>query len=229
MSQYNFSPIDPSTKSGTSLASDLDLKMAALDSCHKGPSRPSYVTDGMIWVNDSDPLSWKVNVANGANDVLIGTVDTANDTFSASGAPVTYMATGTTINNSITPVVAAGLESSLSGATNYAIEVHIELGQYASGANIRIGLYTGSGSKGSGTWSIVGDTTYQTVLQKSFTSSINYPTLITDVQDPLVIKGSFNILTGPTVTAGVYFRQDVAVVGDTSINAGSWMRVTKIS
>ena len=229
MSQYNFSPIDPSTKSGTALASDLDLKMAALDSCHKGSSRPSYVTDGMIWVDDSDPLSWKVNVANGANDVLIGTVDTDNDTFSASGGPVTYLATGTTVNNSTTPVIASGLEVSLSGSTNYAIKVHIELAQYASGANIKIGLYTGGGSTGSGTWSIAGDTTYQIALQGSFTSSISYPVLKTDIQDPLVIEGSFNILTSPNVNAGVYFAQDVAVVGNTSVNAGSWMQVTKIS
>ena len=51
MSQYDFGTIDPNTKSGTALASDLNSWRNALHTTHGGSTAPSYITAGMLWLD----------------------------------------------------------------------------------------------------------------------------------------------------------------------------------
>ena len=70
MSQFDFGNIDPNSKSGTQLASDLNSWRDALHSGHIGASRPSYAQAGMFWIdNSADPL-WVLNLYDGANDIV---------------------------------------------------------------------------------------------------------------------------------------------------------------
>ena len=48
MSQSDFGTIDPDTKNGTDLATDLNSWRDALHSMHRGASRPSYAAAGMV-------------------------------------------------------------------------------------------------------------------------------------------------------------------------------------
>ena len=81
MSQYDFSIINPATKSGTDLATDLNNFRDALNSCHKGNSRPSYAISGMTWINDTT-TPWVFNIYDGTDDIPIGTINIATNLFS---------------------------------------------------------------------------------------------------------------------------------------------------
>ena len=81
MSQFNLDdPINPATKSGTALASDLSSWRDALHSCHSGTSRPSYAEAGTIWINTAG-TPWVVYMYDGNNDITIGTVNATTDKF----------------------------------------------------------------------------------------------------------------------------------------------------
>ena len=53
MSQSDFGTIDPNTKSGPTLATDLNTWRDALHSSHKGGSAPSYAAAGTVWLDDT--------------------------------------------------------------------------------------------------------------------------------------------------------------------------------
>jgi hypothetical protein len=80
MSQYDFGTIDPSTKSGTALASDLNSWRTALHSLHSGTSRPSYAAAGQIWL-DTTSSPWTIKIFDGSDDIAIGTVDATANSF----------------------------------------------------------------------------------------------------------------------------------------------------
>lgn len=88
MSQYDFGTIDPSTKSGTALASDLNSWRTALHSAHKGASRPAYAAAGTLWINDSG-TPWILNCYDGSEDISLGTINATTNAFVPSGAMVT--------------------------------------------------------------------------------------------------------------------------------------------
>lgn len=58
MTQYDFGTIDPATKSGSQLSTDLNNWRNAQNSHHKGSTAPSYAIAGMLWLDDStsDPI-----------------------------------------------------------------------------------------------------------------------------------------------------------------------------
>ena len=80
MSQYDFGTIDPSTKSGTGLASDLNSWRTALHSLHSGTSRPSYAVAGTLWI-DTTSSPWTIRIFDGSDDIAIGTVDATANSF----------------------------------------------------------------------------------------------------------------------------------------------------
>ncbi|WP_299686674.1 hypothetical protein [uncultured Tateyamaria sp.] len=53
--QYDFGTIDPQPTTGTQLAALLGAFRDAVNSLHKGVSRPSYAVDGMMWVKETVP------------------------------------------------------------------------------------------------------------------------------------------------------------------------------
>lgn len=65
MTQFDFGTMDPTTKNGTELASDLNSLRDAIETTHRGPDRPDYAQGGMIWVDDSGDPAWVVKLFNG--------------------------------------------------------------------------------------------------------------------------------------------------------------------
>lgn len=84
MSQFDFGTIDPTTKSGTALASDLNSFRTALNSCHSGSTRPTYAIAKTIWVNDAT-TPWVVYMYDGADDIQIGTINATTNVFTPNG------------------------------------------------------------------------------------------------------------------------------------------------
>jgi len=85
MTQYNFENINPYVDTGVDLAADLNSWKDAVQSCHKGSTRPAYAVAGTLWINDT-ANPWKVNVYDGAEDVEIGAMSTTTNVFYPTGA-----------------------------------------------------------------------------------------------------------------------------------------------
>lgn len=78
MSQYDFGTINPATKSGTALASDLNSWRNALHSTHGGSSAPSYITAGMMWL-DTTSSNYKIKLYDGAQSIDVAIIDATNN------------------------------------------------------------------------------------------------------------------------------------------------------
>jgi hypothetical protein len=78
MAQYDFGTIDPNTKSGTALATDLNSYRNAVNSMHSGSSAPSYITAGMMWV-DTTSADYKVKLYDGAQSITVAIIDATNN------------------------------------------------------------------------------------------------------------------------------------------------------
>ena len=83
MSQFDLGTIDPNTKDGATLATDLNSWRSALHSSHKGASAPGYAISGMTWVDDSADPIWNIKFYDGNDWIIINTVDITNNTSSA--------------------------------------------------------------------------------------------------------------------------------------------------
>jgi hypothetical protein len=78
MAQYDFGTIDPNTKSGTALATDLNSYRNAVNSMHSGSSAPSYITAGMMWV-DTTSADYEVKLYDGAQSITVAIIDATNN------------------------------------------------------------------------------------------------------------------------------------------------------
>jgi hypothetical protein len=78
MSQYDFGTIDPNTKSGTALATDLNSWRTALHTTHGGSSAPSYITAGMIWL-DTTSANYRLKMYDGAQSIDVAIIDATNN------------------------------------------------------------------------------------------------------------------------------------------------------
>lgn len=76
MAQSPIAPINPTTTSGTTLATLLNNWSDAVHSSHKGDSPPSYAEAGMIWCDDN-ATPWAMKVYDGTDWIIIGYVDTS--------------------------------------------------------------------------------------------------------------------------------------------------------
>ena len=95
MSQYDFGAINPSTKSGTDLATDLNSWRDALLSSHSGPTRPTYVKAGQLWLNTaSNP--WRAYFFDGVADVEVFQINTSTHTSSINAGSVAGAVPSTT-------------------------------------------------------------------------------------------------------------------------------------
>lgn len=79
--QYDYGTINPSKTSGGALALMLNNSRDASQSSHSGATRPAYAKAGMPWL-DTSVVPWKYWMYDGADDILIGTFDTAANVFS---------------------------------------------------------------------------------------------------------------------------------------------------
>jgi hypothetical protein len=78
MAQYDFGTIDPNTKSGTALATDLNSYRNAVNSMHSGSSAPSYITAGMMWI-DTTSADYEVKLYDGAQSITVAIIDATNN------------------------------------------------------------------------------------------------------------------------------------------------------
>jgi hypothetical protein len=81
MSQYDFGTMDPTTTSGSQLATVMNNLRDALISCHKGPSRPTYAVAGTIWLNDATPTAQALNFYDGTQDITFGYFNSTTHAF----------------------------------------------------------------------------------------------------------------------------------------------------
>jgi hypothetical protein len=96
MSQYDFGTIDPNTKSGTALASDLNSFRTALHTSNSGSTAPSYITTGMLWV-DSTSANLKIKMYDGAQSIDVAIIDATNNVarVAVDSAATSYITTTT--------------------------------------------------------------------------------------------------------------------------------------
>jgi len=74
MTQFDYGNIDEAATSGTDLGLLLEQSRDANHSLQKGPIRPTYATQGMIWIDDS-VSPWKVNFFDGVSDLKLAQID----------------------------------------------------------------------------------------------------------------------------------------------------------
>lgn len=88
MSQSDFGTMDAAETSGIELAAILNAWRTALHSLHKGSNRPDYAVAGMLWIKDAtDP--WLLYIFDGAQDILIGSVNATTNVFTPSFGALT--------------------------------------------------------------------------------------------------------------------------------------------
>lgn len=78
MAQNDFGTINPNTKSGTDLASDLNDFRDAQNTNHNGSTQPSYVQTWMTWL-DSTAANGVMKIYDGTDDVPVYVVDATNN------------------------------------------------------------------------------------------------------------------------------------------------------
>jgi len=81
MSQSDFGTINPATKSGTALASDLNSFRDALNTMHSGGSQPSYIQTGMLWA-DSSSADLEYKAFDGSASISFMQMDASANTMS---------------------------------------------------------------------------------------------------------------------------------------------------
>jgi hypothetical protein len=80
MAQFDFGTINPVTKSGSVLATDLNSFRDALNSMHSGLTRPTYAVNGTVWLDTSGSRGL-IKYYDGQDDIVLGAVDTTNNLF----------------------------------------------------------------------------------------------------------------------------------------------------
>lgn len=83
MSQFDFGTIDPTTKSGTALAADLNADRDAMQSLHKGSTAPTYKKVGMCWLDDAANPLWIMKMWDGTDWIQLMVIDVVNNLCSA--------------------------------------------------------------------------------------------------------------------------------------------------
>lgn len=106
MAQYDFGTIDPNTKSGTALATDLNSYRNAVNSMHSGSSAPSYITPGMMWV-DTTSADYKVKLYDGAQSITVAIIDATNNVARVAVDPAETSYITSTTNAQIRHVIAS--------------------------------------------------------------------------------------------------------------------------
>lgn len=94
MAQHDLGNINPTTTTGTQLATKLENFEEAQNSSHKGAARPSYIAAGGVWVQEVSADRWDVCLFDGDTDIVIGSINpTAN---AVRALPITSGGTGAT-------------------------------------------------------------------------------------------------------------------------------------
>lgn len=124
MSQYDFSNIDPDLTSGTALATLLNSWREAIKTHHAGAARPSYAVAGMVWVKTVSATAHEVYYYDGADDVLLYTVNPTANTVALVGS-------GITLDGTAAPLIVfktAGVQKGYIGPSGSAMRIDASSG-----------------------------------------------------------------------------------------------------
>lgn len=105
MAQYDFGTIDPNTKSGTALASDLNSWRNAVHSTHSGATAPSYTTAAMLWANTTS-ANYELKMYDGAQWINVAVLDATNNVARVAVDPADTSYITSTTNAQIRHVIA---------------------------------------------------------------------------------------------------------------------------
>lgn len=109
MSQSDFGTINPLTKSGSGLATDLNNWRTAVNSGHKGGTEPTYKIAGLRWIDDSDDPIWIYKFYDGTTWIPLLEIDTTANVAVPAGitSRLKFPAAGGSANAlTLTPAVA---------------------------------------------------------------------------------------------------------------------------
>lgn len=120
--------IDPTTETGSQLATDLNNSFTSILSTNRGTSRPSYAVAGTMWINPVSGTFEAINIFDGSNDLAIASYNPTTHVFTLAnsfpssatlpGSPTTTTQSASTNNTTIATtaqVHAAIAAASLSG------------------------------------------------------------------------------------------------------------------
>lgn len=145
MAQATIQGLDPTTTDGTELATMLSNFAAALRSTNLGATRPPYAEAGMIWGQQTSPSVITLFFFDGADDIIIGTVNTASNTFVPSGASAPTLAA----LGGVPTTRAVGTAHSLTGGGDLSTDRTISLsGDTANPGNNRYYGTNAGGARG---------------------------------------------------------------------------------
>ena len=108
MTQIDFGTINPNTKSGTALASDLNDWRDTVHSQHLGASAPTYITAGQLW-SDNTSANYITRQYDGTDHIPVWQLDATNNvTRVALDADAdTYIVSGVAADDTISAYLAA--------------------------------------------------------------------------------------------------------------------------
>lgn len=118
MSQSDFGNLESPLNGTTFFNSKLEPWRDALHSTHKGSSRPSYATAGMLWINDTTN-PWVLNGFTGSVDVPLGTINTSTGEFTPSNVPTQWGGSTGGTANALTLTPTKALTAYATGTTAY--------------------------------------------------------------------------------------------------------------
>jgi len=78
MTQSNFGTIDPYTKTGLALTTDLNAWRTAIHSAHSGAATPAYAPAGMNWIKTA-AVPWLWSFFDAVDNITLQQIDTTND------------------------------------------------------------------------------------------------------------------------------------------------------
>lgn len=79
MAQSDFGTINPATKSGAQLSTDLNSWRDALHSSHKGSTAPTYKVAGMFWLDDTTAATHLLKYYDGTDWITVLSMDTTSN------------------------------------------------------------------------------------------------------------------------------------------------------
>lgn len=120
MTQGNLGALDPTTNTGTQLATKLETAEAALHSLHKGNARPSYAAAGMLWVKEVSATQWDLMLFDGDTDMVVAQVNPTTNTV----IPLPIASGGTGAANAAAARTALGLDGAMKGDQANAVTVN---------------------------------------------------------------------------------------------------------
>lgn len=191
MSQFTMGDMESPLSGTTFINSKLEPWAEAVVSHHSGISRPSYAVEQMMWV-DTSTTPWKLYMYDGADDILIGSINATTNAFSPAGV---------TLNNDAATTAPAVGDDSVDGYS---------VGSRWVNTTTDLVYMCVDASVGAAIWKQIVDTnSTQALSGKSFSSITVTGGSITGITDLAVADGG----TGSSTAGGARTNLGAAASG----------------